>query len=198
MHLFSAIEMVSMSLVDTLLAPISSGSVGVHEHARRTSALRLPSGFSFLTLVSCYQCSCIVPPFPNISVQPLYIQKGSDLWGYLDYRLHCFNLPLLTFHPAIVIPSQYTVRQMYQRSLGPGQGDPLGITIVVLDCVLLSLAAVAICIRLWSRKIQGLGFYLNDYAAVLAWVWRRLVPIYHHQLTIQASRSRLSCFFGDK
>ena len=87
---------------------------------------------------------------------------------------------------------------MYQRSLGPGQGDPLGTIVVVLDSVFLSLAAVAICIRLWSRKIQGLGLYLNDYAAVLAWVWRRLVPFYRCQLMNQASRSRPSCVFADR
>ena len=59
---------------------------------------------------------------------------------------------------------------MYQRSLDPSQGDSLGITVVVLDALFLSLAAVAIGIRLWSRKIQALGLSLNDYAAVLAWV----------------------------
>ena len=79
--------------------------------------------------------------------------------------------PFILYIPSCnidTIPAYYP--PMYQRSLAPGQGDPLGITVVVLDSFLLSLSAVAICIRLWSRKIQGQGLYLNDYAAVLAWV----------------------------
>lgn len=59
---------------------------------------------------------------------------------------------------------------MYQRSLVPTQGDSLGITVIVLDALFLGLSAVAVGIRLWSRRIQGLGLSLNDYAAVLAWV----------------------------
>ena len=67
-----------------------------------------------------------------------------------------------------LVPSHYT--PMFARSFAPAQGELLDITVIVLDTLLLSIAAVAICIRLWSRKIQGLGLYLNDYAAVLAWV----------------------------
>lgn len=54
--------------------------------------------------------------------------------------------------------------------LDPTHGDSLGITVIVLDALFLGLAAVAIGIRLWARKIQGLDLSLNDYAAVLAWV----------------------------
>ncbi|CAF9942357.1 hypothetical protein IMSHALPRED_003637 [Imshaugia aleurites] len=53
--------------------------------------------------------------------------------------------------------------------LDPTHGDSLGITVIVLDALFLGLAAVAIGIRLWARKIQGLDLSLNDYAAVLAW-----------------------------
>lgn len=41
---------------------------------------------------------------------------------------------------------------------------------VVTSDVLLGLTFVAIGIRLWSRKIQRHGLFLNDYAAVFAWV----------------------------
>lgn len=59
---------------------------------------------------------------------------------------------------------------MYQRSLSPSHGDALGIMLIVISSVFLGLAAFAVAIRLWSRKIQRHGLFLNDYAAVLAWV----------------------------
>lgn len=59
---------------------------------------------------------------------------------------------------------------MSRTNLTPTRGDGLGITAVVLDTLFLGLAAVAVGIRLWSRKIQKLGLSLNDYAAALAWV----------------------------
>ena len=59
---------------------------------------------------------------------------------------------------------------MSRTNLIPTRPNGLGITVVVLDTLFLSLAAVAVGIRLWSRNIQKLGLSLNDYAAVLAWV----------------------------
>lgn len=59
---------------------------------------------------------------------------------------------------------------MFERGLITTHGNDMGIAVVVLDTLFLGLAAVAIGIRLWSRKIQNHGLALNDYAAVLAWV----------------------------
>lgn len=61
---------------------------------------------------------------------------------------------------------------MYQRRLRPSHetGNELGTTLVVVIDVLLGLASVAVGIRLWSRKTQRHGLFLNDYAAVFAWV----------------------------
>ena len=59
---------------------------------------------------------------------------------------------------------------MYQRSVGPSHGDAMGITVIFINSVFLGLAAVAVGMRLWSRKIQGHGLFLNDYASVVSWV----------------------------
>lgn len=60
---------------------------------------------------------------------------------------------------------------MHQRSLGSRQGNALGTLGTIIYSLFLGLAAIAIGIRLWSRKIQRHRLSLNDYAAVLAWVW---------------------------
>ena len=52
----------------------------------------------------------------------------------------------------------------------PATGDSLGIAVIAVDVVFLTLAAVAIGLRLWSRRITGLALSLNDYLIVLAWV----------------------------
>ena len=59
---------------------------------------------------------------------------------------------------------------MYRRSLIQAEKNPLGVTVLVLDSFFLFLAAVALAIRITSRKIQGLQLCLNDYAALIAWV----------------------------
>ena len=59
---------------------------------------------------------------------------------------------------------------MKQRSLFQPEKDRLGVAVIVLDSIFLALAAVALAIRIASRKIQGLQLCLNDYAALLAWV----------------------------
>lgn len=46
----------------------------------------------------------------------------------------------------------------------------MGVKAIVIDSVLLSLATIAISIRLYSRKLQRYSLLLNDYAAMLAWV----------------------------
>ena len=46
----------------------------------------------------------------------------------------------------------------------------MGVILVVITNVFLGLATIAVSIRLWSRKIQRNGLFLNDYAAMLAWV----------------------------
>lgn len=61
---------------------------------------------------------------------------------------------------------------MYQRSLGSRQANALGILEPVIYSIFLGLAAIAVGIRLWSRKIQRHGLSINDYAVVLAWVWK--------------------------
>ena len=59
---------------------------------------------------------------------------------------------------------------MFPQNLPSSAGDSRGLILIVVNGVLLGLATVAVCIRLWSRKIQRHGLVLNDYAAVLAWV----------------------------
>ena len=56
------------------------------------------------------------------------------------------------------------------RSLIPATGESLGITVIVLDAVFLTLAAIAICFRLWARKLNRLSLCFNDYAIIAAWV----------------------------
>ena len=60
---------------------------------------------------------------------------------------------------------------MYSRSLTSSHGGAMGITLIAVGSVFLGLATVAIGVRLWSRKIQRHSLLLNDYAAVIAWVW---------------------------
>lgn len=59
---------------------------------------------------------------------------------------------------------------MYPRSLVNKEKNPLGITVIVLDSFFLALAAVALAVRVSSRRIQGHQLCLNDYTALLAWV----------------------------
>ena len=61
----------------------------------------------------------------------------------------------------------------------------MGITAIVIDSVLLSLATIAISIRLYSKKLQRQSLLLNDYAAMLAWV--RILTQHHmsRRLTVQ-------------
>lgn len=59
---------------------------------------------------------------------------------------------------------------LLQRNLIPDHGDGLGITVIVLDAFFLTLAAVALGIRVWSRRIQGCRLCFNDYSVLLAWV----------------------------
>lgn len=59
---------------------------------------------------------------------------------------------------------------MYSRGLSPSHGDAIGVILVVITNVFLGLTTFAVSIRLWSRKIQRNGLFLNDYAAILAWV----------------------------
>ena len=36
--------------------------------------------------------------------------------------------------------------------------------------VVVAVAAVAICLRFWSRRLQGMRASLNDYILIAAWV----------------------------
>ena len=59
---------------------------------------------------------------------------------------------------------------LQSRSLIPATGDSLGIAVIVVDAVFLSLAAVALALRVWSRRIKGQRLCFNDYAVLAAWV----------------------------
>ncbi len=60
---------------------------------------------------------------------------------------------------------------MYQRDLSLDERTPLGVTAIAINSAFVGLAAVALCIRFNSRRIQGLRLSFNDYAVLLAWVW---------------------------
>ena len=62
---------------------------------------------------------------------------------------------------------------MWHKGVFHAEKNPLGVTLLVLDPLFLFLAAVALAIRITSRKIQGLQLCFNDYAALLAWVLSR-------------------------
>ena len=53
--------------------------------------------------------------------------------------------------------------------IDPGSQD-LGPHVVILDSIFLTLATIALGIRIWSRKIKGYDLCLNDYAVLVAWV----------------------------
>lgn len=59
---------------------------------------------------------------------------------------------------------------MLPRSLLPATGASLSIAVVVLDAVFLFLAAVALAMRVWSRRISEQPLCLNDYLVICAWV----------------------------
>ena len=59
---------------------------------------------------------------------------------------------------------------MHQRRLASYKNDGLGLTVIALDAIFLGLSALALCLRIASRHIQGHGLCLNDYAAIMAWV----------------------------
>ena len=48
--------------------------------------------------------------------------------------------------------------------------DAVETTTISIDAILLFLSAIALGIRLISRRIQGHRLSLNDYLALLAWV----------------------------
>ena len=60
---------------------------------------------------------------------------------------------------------------MYRRDLDIDERTPLGVASIAINSVFVGLAALALCIRFNSRRIQGLQLSFNDYAALLAWVW---------------------------
>ena len=59
---------------------------------------------------------------------------------------------------------------MYRRGLNIDERTPLGVASISINSVFVGLAALALCIRFNSRRIQGLQLSFNDYAALLAWV----------------------------
>lgn len=67
----------------------------------------------------------------------------------------------------------------------------MGITAIVINSVFLSLATIAISIRLYSKKLQRHSLLLNDYAAMLAWV--RILTQHHmsRRLTVQVLATSL-------
>ena len=77
---------------------------------------------------------------------------------------------------------------MYSRSLSPTHGGDMGVKAIVIDSVFLSLATIAISIRLYSRKLQRHSLLLNDYAAMLAWV--RTMAQHHHEPPADNADSR--------
>ncbi|KAM0801841.1 hypothetical protein BDR22DRAFT_888293 [Usnea florida] len=66
---------------------------------------------------------------------------------------------------------------MHPRSLSSSQGQATGIINIAINSVFLCLAAVAVGIRLWSRRIQRHVLCLNDYAVILAWVFAAALVI---------------------
>lgn len=66
---------------------------------------------------------------------------------------------------------------MHQRSRSLDQSAPLGVAGIAINAVFVALAALALFIRLISRRIQRLLLSFNDYAVLLAWVWIA-IPFY--------------------
>ena len=66
---------------------------------------------------------------------------------------------------------------MYQRGLSLDERTPLGVTSIAINSTFVGLAAVALCIRFISRRIQRVRLSFNDYAVFLAWVWT--VTLFH-------------------
>ena len=62
---------------------------------------------------------------------------------------------------------------MHPRNLSPSNGQAMGTINIAINSVFLGLAAVAVGIRIWSRRIQRHVLALNDYAVILAWVCKR-------------------------
>lgn len=52
----------------------------------------------------------------------------------------------------------------------PSSADSLGIALLIVDFVFIALAAIAILLRVWARRIQKASLCLNDYAVMVAWV----------------------------
>ena len=92
---------------------------------------------------------------------PLYLKPQTALPG---------KISLLSRLPPKIHRSLVT---MYRTSVIQAEKNPLGVTVLVLDSLFLFLAAVALAIRITSRKIQGLQLCFNDYAALVAWVLSR-------------------------
>ena len=59
---------------------------------------------------------------------------------------------------------------MYRKPLSLTENAPLAVASITINAVFVVLAALALCIRCVSRRIKGVPFTFNDYAALLAWV----------------------------
>ncbi len=55
-------------------------------------------------------------------------------------------------------------------TLIPSEGDSKGIAVCIVSVVFWTLAVMAVCLRLWARRIQKTALSLNDYAVFVALV----------------------------
>jgi hypothetical protein len=71
----------------------------------------------------------------------------------------------------------------FRMTLIPKTGDQLGISVIIVDVLFLALAALAICFRLWARRMTKKPLCFNDYAVIVA-----LVSLLPNNCAIRLSR----------
>lgn len=54
--------------------------------------------------------------------------------------------------------------------------------IVIINSILVVLSVSAVFLRVWARRLQGLGLFIEDYLSIVALVRYSLVPSCEHTL----------------
>lgn len=110
--------------------------------------------------------------FPYLIVLEL-LPKLSCLWLSRDPAPACCCLEanLAKEYLTLSYPKHFSlILHISIMGLIPATGDSLGITPLVTDSIFLALAAVAVILRVWSRRIMQTSLCFNDYAVIVAWV----------------------------
>ncbi|KAL8831712.1 MAG: hypothetical protein Q9170_005174 [Blastenia crenularia] len=86
-------------------------------------------------------------------------------------KLLAREIDLATYERQVLDPDGFDVVVALGNIGMIPSSNSLGLTVVSIDAIFLALSAIALAIRLNSRRLTGHRLCLNDYLALLAWVF---------------------------